>query len=389
MKSNANGKTVAERKRLLKLALKVLRDQATEDEELSLNQELEEILILGDQALLDHLTAEIENVDSSFRVHWLDYVGNLSNVEVRFNDSGEQDQEARLFIIPVVVGIQAQKEGESDLFEIGTPGKVREMMVKSGLISDDSETIRIFTDIFSPERMTHMSATRRYKALQSLLSGQKKYALSAQDKETPALVSSNVLEIKFKFIVGCAELRAQGKQSPLFVLLNPAEDVPDQEMEQSVMAMFRFTEELSKNLPGYMNKKPGAKVVFTRAFSVLEFSRMGLLSAFKEFDQFKGVLLLSRSQELECPWIKVRQSRPELLDISLFEGDELVESITISSLHETAEEMVIFLNDFYDRMEAYGFSLKPGPGNDDELVFFRKRRSKSRFDGRPSSELLH
>src|SRR5690348_4260827 len=117
--------------KVLNLCLKFLRNVANERESVQLLNCLEEGLAEGNQKLFDFLSQEVGKADLSD--DWDELMSDLSTSSYHLIGS-ESEVVSRLFLIPVIFGIHSDSGGQTDSLQIVVFGKIRELMVRAGLI---------------------------------------------------------------------------------------------------------------------------------------------------------------------------------------------------------------------------------------------------------------
>ena len=358
---------------LLKLCLRFLKDEASESEGFSLIEQIEELLKNGNQQTLDFLTAEIKKTD--FEEQWVDYLAGISTSELSMQNRNGDEVDAILVIIPLVFGVHAKTKDQPDPFEIGVLGDVREIMAKSGLISDGDENFSMLPELLSLDDLALMTDTQKYRTLQFLRSGDPKYCPNPEYRVKLPDLRTNVIEVRFKFILGCAFLKTRDPRSPLFTLLDPDENESEGSLDRTADVSAKFSNELSTRLPELIKKNEAVEFLTTYAGTPTEFSLFGLRQSIYEFDRFKRKILLGRAKSIPTARITVSQSKSEVLDITLFDGNDPIDAVQISSLQPSVEAMNAYLGEMFDDIEAHGFHMQSS--NDRELIFSRKKPTVS------------
>ncbi len=291
--------------------------------------------------------------------------------------------EATLFLIPMVIGFESKQKEQNDSLSIIKLGEIRKLMVKHGLISNTEENVSLLTEFFTFDEIACFNETKKSNVIQFFLTQDKKYAISRNDRIPTGNIQGGILDLRLKFLVGCAQLKSDAS-SLLSRLLTPVEDdLNDQEIGRAV----QFLNELTGILPWIVNQREGVKVKFCSVFSMVEVSRIGMRSAIGEYDQFKWNMLLKQTENMNSPRILINQSSPDFLDISLLEGGDIVNPIRIYALHETQQDMLEFLNQFFNDLESRGFSLESDVR---DILTFSKRIRRDRGQRiSPTLRVLH
>ncbi len=365
------------KKKILNLSLNYLNEKANEKECISLFDLIDENLEKRNQELFDFLSDEIEKKNPELRDSWIEFMGSYCGSLVGLMNHQGQEMEATLFLIPVVLGFYSETKDQNDSFQIVNLGKVRELMVKANLISGTDENISLLTQLFSFDEVVSFTETQKHQLLQYLLTGNKKHALFQNPLTAQNKIRINQLDLRLKFLIGCAQLKKGNSESGLSHILATNEtDISDDQLEKSFDSLGQFSIALSETLPELLCKKEGVQIRTSYTLSTVEFTRFGFKMTIKEYDQFKFNLLLAETQKLNQPRIRIFQSNPEFLEFSLLDGNQQINQIQIYSMCDSPEEVMDFLNHTFDELESFGFSLESD--SDLDLVFSKKpKREKN------------
>lgn len=352
--------------KLSTLALKYLEDRSSEDELVELFEETEAILKKGKQWLLDSITAQISEKNRDFLEDWKLFLSSLCTSCDNLQNLQGDAIRAKLFLIPVIFSLHSQVGAEVSAFEIVQLGKIRNLMVKCGLISGSDENMSMLTRFFTYDELGDLSECDKYQILEKLIF-QKKYnfKISSSEKLLPG-----VLDVKYRFLIACAHLRDEEPISPFSRFIDSVEDKKLENSDCDKIVL--FTNELSLLLPEWIGEKEGVQVS-TFVAAPVEFNNIGIELALEEYDRFKRGLFLGRAENSTSSWVKISQSEENVLDLSLFQSDKQIDFMQLNLFRKSEEERNEFINELIQDFLKCGYSIDP-ESKQDEIVFLKGKK---------------
>lgn len=377
-----------EKNKLLKLVCKYLKGESTETESLSILQEIESILKRGDQDLIDFISLRIQSKNPDLMDAWADLSEILCSTINNLTNGVGDEFKAVLFLIPVIVSFEANQECQLDPLDIVKLGVIRNLMINSGLISEEDENIGTLTQLYSLNEITSFNEVTRYQILKKFVAQNRSNLPLSMNTSPEEKVIPNALNIKLRFILGCATLKVQSTESPLSAWIDPMGDADEEQMINDFPLIAHFSKAISQKLPSILKKNPGIKNLKTSVLSIQEMSEFGIKSSIGEYDDFKWTLLLSKAAQNESSKIIIDQLDDQsVIDVSLVQEDRKVLNIQVNSFCESEEELEEYFGEFLEDLESLGFELCPGNGG--AAVFARKVKEERRSSRKGNLRLLH
>ncbi len=355
LKSTKNNKM--NKTHFLNLVLKHLKDVGTEEEYFSMMNYVKVLFNKGAQQVLDFVKNEFENKHPELLEEWLDLVEFTSSHSYLDGPNGKSI-EAVLFLIPVIMSLDttmqsADMENQHDDFEIGRLGVVRDLMVKTGLISNNEENVSMLTRLFSLDEVLAFTDVEKYKLLEMFIFEKGNHTILKHEMFKATELTPNVVHTRLRFIIGCAMLKDMGKNSLLDEWMTPSDSNDDSYFERAAKAIEQFSEKLSDELPTILKEKKATKVT-TIITSIEEFTTYGVKAGIKNFDDFHLSLLLEQAMVLNNPKITLSVMK-ENLAMELLEGNKKIFDIKLHDIYDSVEEFDDYMGELFYHLEFCEF----------------------------------
>ncbi|MEO5971252.1 MAG: hypothetical protein ABIQ95_15090 [Bdellovibrionia bacterium] len=358
------------RAKLFIQVLRYLKDDSCDEEMQGLQQEIEDIFRRGDQDTIDFISQSLNNQEFEEQYEeWLHLLDSFCSYQDQLLNSKKEKLKAIMLLIPVVVSVASERDDADDSFELVKMGVLRDLMIQSGLISDEGENLGTLNNLFSLEEIRAISQTMRHELLKVFTGDKLAQNPIFKNILQPSPLVPGSVNIKLKFIIGVATLKESGNISPLSRLLDPDEFYEDEQMDKDVMVLEAFSNVLSEKLPSLLKEKSGVAIT-THITSIERYTFEGLRFSINGFEEFKVSLLFEKSALLENPKVKISKVKDQPLEFVLFDKDLEIFNVSVNLFYDSLDDIKDYLDEIVRDLEFREFYCESQ--TEDGVIFVKK-----------------